>query len=108
MIRVGYATRNLTIPASTNRTLRLAGLQDTEKVRSLVHESLSGLKTILKWNVEHGVGLFRIGQSLIPFASHPDFPYDRETEHGEELRKVGELERSLSIRLEKPTKEKLC
>jgi hypothetical protein len=32
VIRLGYPTQNLTIPASTNRTLRLATLGDAEKV----------------------------------------------------------------------------
>jgi UV DNA damage endonuclease len=54
MIRLGYPTQNLTIPASTNRTLRLASLSDVEKVGWLVRE-------ILRWNAERGVGLFRIG-----------------------------------------------
>ena len=62
-------------------------------------ENLLGLETILRWNAEHGVNLFRIGQSLIPFASHPAFPYDWEAEHGDDLRGLGELARSLDIRL---------
>jgi UV DNA damage endonuclease len=99
VLRLGYPAQNLTIPASTNRTLRLANLGDAEKVRALVWENLLGLETILRWNAEHGVNLFRIGQSLIPFASHPAFPYDWETEHGGDLREVGELARSLDIRL---------
>jgi UV DNA damage endonuclease len=99
VIRLGYPTQNLTIPASTNRTLRLANLGDAEKVRALVFENLLGLETILQWNVEHGVKLFRMGQSLIPFASHPAFPYDWEAEHGDDLRELGELARSLDIRL---------
>lgn len=99
MIRLGYPTQNLTIPASTNRTLRLANLGDAEKVRALVWENLIGLETILRWNAEHGVKLFRIGQSLIPFASHPAFPYDWEVEHGDDLREIGELTRSLDSRL---------
>ena len=99
MIRLGYPAQNLTIPASTNRTLRLANLDDAEKVRALVFENLLGLETILRWNAEHGVNLFRIGQSLIPFASHPAFPYDWEAEHGDDLRGIGELARSLGIRL---------
>ena len=98
-IRLGYATQNLTIPASTNRTLRLAGLGDAEKVRALAWENLLGLETIVRWNADHGVPLFRIGQSLVPFASHPDFPYDWEAEHGDDLREIGELARSLGIRL---------
>ena len=99
MIRLGYPTQNLTIPASTNRTLRLAGLGDAEKVRAVVWENLLGLETILRWNAEHGVRLFRIGQSLVPFASHPAFPYDWEAEHGDDLREIGVLARALGIRL---------
>ena len=40
-------------------------------------------------NTERGVGHFRIGQNLIPFASHPAFPYDWESEHGGALREAG-------------------
>ncbi|MBA2714541.1 MAG: UV DNA damage repair endonuclease UvsE [Rubrobacteraceae bacterium] len=99
MIRLGYPTQNLTIPASTNRTLRLAGLTNAEKLRGLVRENIADLKTILRWNAEHGVGLFRMGQNLIPFASHPAFPYDWVDEHGDDLREAGELARNLGIRL---------
>lgn len=99
MIRIGYPTQNLTIPASTNRTLRLANLSDAEKVRGLVRENIAGLRAILEWNARHEVGLFRMGQSLIPFASHPAFPYDWESEHGDTLREAGERARALGIRL---------
>jgi UV DNA damage endonuclease len=99
VIRLGYPAQNLTIPASTNRTVRLASLTDAEKVRALVWENLLGLETILRWNAERGIGLFRMGQSLVPFASHPAFPYDWEAEHGDDLREIGELARSLGIRL---------
>jgi UV DNA damage endonuclease len=99
VIRLGYPTQNLTIPASTNRTLRLANLRDAERVRTLVWENFLGLESILRWNADHGVKLFRIGQSLIPFASHLAFPYDWEAEHGDDLRAIGALARSLGIRL---------
>ncbi len=98
-MQLGYPTQNLTIPASTNRTLRLASLVDVEKVKGLVRENIADLKRILRWNADHGVGLFRMGQNLIPFASHPAFPYDWDTEHGEMLREAGELARDLGIRL---------
>ena len=99
MIRLGYPAQNLTIPATTNRTLRLASLKDQEKLRGLVRDNTSGLETILRWNAERGIDLFRIGQGLIPFASHPAFPYDWEAEHGDELRGIGGLARELGIRL---------
>ncbi len=99
MIRYGYPAQNITLPATTNRTLRLAGLVDVEKVRALVWENLLGLETIVRWNAERGISLFRIGQGLIPFASHPAFPYDWAEEHGDDLRELGALARSLGVRL---------
>ncbi len=81
VIRFGYPTQNLTIPASTNRTLRLASLPNVENVRGLVRENVADLKTILRWNADHGVGLFRMGQNLIPFAKeHALVPMDVEIE----------------------------
>ena len=99
MIRLGYPTQNLTIPAGTNRTLRLANLQDVEKLKTLIRANIAGLKEIVRWNAERDIGLFRMGQSLIPFASHPAFPYDWRKEHEEELRKAGELARTVGVRL---------
>jgi UV DNA damage endonuclease len=58
-----------------------------------------GVETIVRWNAERGIGLFRIGQGLIPFASHPAFPYDWAEEHGEDLGELGALARSLGVRL---------
>lgn len=99
VVRLGYATQNLTLPASTNRTLRLASLGDHEKLRNLIRENIAGLEKILWWNAARGIELFRIGQSLIPFVSHPAFPYGWEAEHGDGLRETGALARSLGIRL---------
>ena len=99
MIRYGYPAQNLTLPATTNRTLRLSSLADAEKVRALVWENLLGLETIIRWNAERGICLFRMGQGLIPFASHPAFPYDWADEHGDDLREMGALARSLGVRL---------
>ena len=99
VIRLGYPAQNLTIPATTNRTLRLSSISDVEKLQGLVRGNIAGLKAILRWNAERGIPLFRMGQDLIPFASHPSFPYDWEAEHGEELRGLGALARDLGIRL---------
>ena len=99
MIRYGYPAQNLTLPATTNRTLRLASLADAEKVRALVWENMLGLETIVRWNAERGIRLFRIGQGLIPFASHPAFPYDWSEEHGDDLRELGALARAVGVRL---------
>lgn len=99
VIRLGYPAQNLSIPAGTNHSCRLASLADAEKVRSLVWENMTALEAILRWNAERGIPLFRMGQAMVPFASHPNFPYDWEAEHGEDLRWIGALARSLGIRL---------
>ncbi len=75
MIRLGYPCENLTLGATTNRTLRFAHLTE-ERAREKVAENLRDLERVLRWNPPHGFALFRIGQHLIPFASHPLFPYD--------------------------------
>lgn len=98
MIRLGYPCENLTLKASTNHTLRLASLTE-ERARAKVAENLKDLERILRWNAEVGFRLFRIGQHLIPFASHPLFPYDWEKVHGEELRRLGALAKALGQRL---------
>ncbi len=98
MIRLGYPCENLTLGATTNRTLRLARLEEG-RVRAKVAANLEDLRRILHWNRAQGFSLFRIGQHLIPFASHPAFPYDWEKAHGEELREVGRLAQSLGQRL---------
>jgi len=98
VIRLGYPCENLTLGASTNHTLHLASLTE-ERVRAKVAENLSDLERILRWNASHGFRLFRIGQHLIPFASHPAFPYAWERAHGAELGRLGRLARALGIRL---------
>lgn len=99
VIKLGYPTQNLTLPATTNRTLRLANLSNVRKIRGLIQENIEDLKRILLWNAERDIALFRMGQSLIPFASHPDFPYDWATEHSGDLSEVGVMARSYGIRL---------
>jgi len=98
VIRLGYPCENLTLGATTNRTLRLAHLAE-ERVREKVAENLRDLERILRFNASHGFALFRIGQHLIPFASHPLFPYPWEGAHKEELSRLGALAKSLGQRL---------
>ncbi len=99
MIRFGYASQNLTIPATTGRTLRLVNLPDAERVRSIAGQNLSDLETIVRWNAAHGIGLFRMSQQVIPFASHPAFPYSWEEEHGPELQRIGAVAQDVQVRL---------
>lgn len=99
MLRFGYASQNLTLAVTTGHTLRLANLHDADRVRALVETNLDALDAILSWNAAYGVGLFRMSQQLIPFASHPEFPYDWQTVHAPRLRALGTTAARLGIRL---------
>ena len=77
----------------------MVSLDNIEKVRAKIEQNLDDLECILRWNAAHGVGLFRIGQHLIPFASRPDFPYDWQHQHGSRLHELGFLARQLDQRL---------
>lgn len=98
MIRWGYPCENLTLDASTNHTLQLRNATE-ERIREKFEQNLRDLWRMLKWNVEQGIALFRIGQHLIPFASHPNFPYDWHRAHAEALREVGNFAREHRLRL---------
>lgn len=94
--RLGYACQNLSLPATTNHTVRLATLAGVE---SRIEANLQDLERMVRWNHAQGLGLLRIGSSMIPFASHADFPYDWRARHGDELARVGRIARELGVRL---------
>lgn len=98
-MQFGYASQNLTLGVTTGHTLRLSNVPDAARLHSVIEANLDALHTILCWNAEHGIGLFRMSQQLIPFASHPSFPYDWEAEHGPRLRELGTLAAALGVRL---------
>lgn len=95
--RWGYPCENRTLGATTLRTVRLANLEP-ERVRAKVRANLDDLERMVRFNAEVGLGLLRIGQQLIPFASHASFPYDWEREHGDRLAEIGVLARDAGIR----------
>lgn len=97
--RLGYPCMNLTLALGTGHTFRLATIGDAQKVRGVVERNLSNLERILRWNAEHAVRLFRIGSQLIPFGSHPAFPYNWRREHGARLAQLGRLARESGQRL---------
>jgi UV DNA damage endonuclease len=77
---LGYACINSELEKKkifTSRTMRLKTLLEkgTPYVRELVHKNLTDLQTIIEWNAEHDVHLFRLSSQMFPFASHPEHGY---------------------------------
>jgi len=76
---------------------------DTRRWQSGPHlrVSLERLRAIFSYLDRHDVRMYRMATALAPYASHPDLPrFHRQVEEcAEELAEVGELARSLGLRL---------
>jgi UV DNA damage endonuclease len=86
--RIGFPCVMSSLPLSTNHNFRLASLS-SEKLASTVERNLEEMETILEWMSDHGMKLFRIGSSLVPFASHPAMEYDWPEMAASRLAKIG-------------------
>ncbi|MBF5040781.1 UV DNA damage repair endonuclease UvsE [Aggregicoccus sp. 17bor-14] len=68
--RLGYVANCLSLGIGASHTCRLAGATP-ERLSSLIAQNLEELEQILLFNEAHGIHVYRIGSSLVPFASHP-------------------------------------
>ena len=68
--RLGYVANCLSIGMTASHTTRLANATP-RKLEELIAWNLAELEQILLFNEAHGIEVFRIGSSLVPFASHP-------------------------------------
>lgn len=98
MIRLGYACINLTLEASTNSTTRLALIGERDRWLAACRRNIEGMERILEFNGQHGLN-FRVGSSMVPFASHPALSHDWVQLLGPELRRLGQRAQDLGIRL---------
>lgn len=67
--RIGFACTMADSPLSTCHTFRLANLNESQLAKT-IDQNLADLTQILEWMEPHPLRLFRIGSSLVPFASH--------------------------------------
>ncbi|MDX6412687.1 MAG: damage endonuclease [Gaiellaceae bacterium] len=68
-----------------------------ERIREVTAINLDALGAILRWNVDHGIEVFRISSNTIPFGSHPVNTVRWWDEFGPELTELGRLMRGMSI-----------
>lgn len=69
-VRLGYVANCLSLGIGTSHTCRVANAT-AKRLNELIAVNLEELERILRFNEARGVGLFRIGSSLVPLASHP-------------------------------------
>lgn len=87
-MRIGYACVNGAVKASASRTFRLASFSE-ERAIDTIASNLRVLRTILEWNVAHGILYYRISSGTIPLASHPVMTFDWKTHFADELGEIG-------------------
>ncbi len=97
-MRVGYPCINRSIGCTSSRTFRLASYSDKRLVATVEH-NLDCLERVLEWNVEHGIGFFRITSDLVPFASHPVCTFDWAREFRGRFLALGRLVRRHRMRI---------
>lgn len=68
--RLGYVANCLTLGIGASHTTRLANATP-ERLEALIEQNLGELEQILLFNEAHGIQVYRISSSLVPFASHP-------------------------------------
>lgn len=102
MIRaIGYAGICLGLPGvSITRTARLANATP-ERLRELTRANLIDLGKILAYNVAHRFCLFRINQSIVPYASHAvnTLHWWEEDEFAPLLRELGDYIKQHELRV---------
>jgi len=66
-----------------------------------LRHSLDALRAVLEYLARHEISMYRFTASLAPYATHPDLPqfHGQVSECAAELAAVGELARSLDVRL---------
>ena len=97
-MRVGYPCINRSIGCTSSRTFRLASYSG-HRLAGTVGHNLDCLERVLRWNVEHGIGFFRITSDLVPFASHQVCAYDWARQFQARFRTLGRLVRRHRMRI---------
>lgn len=87
-MNIGYACLGIAIPGSKMKSTILKNAI-TERLLSLIEHNLNALESMIDYNIENGVKLFRISSDLIPFGSSvaAELPWD--TIFAEKLSTIG-------------------
>lgn len=98
-MRVGYACICLGEGEARSQRTTILRNATPERLRELIQFNLDGLERVLHYNEAHQLRLFRIGNSFVPFASHPVNELRWWDDYGYRFRHVGRWVRQHGHRL---------
>jgi UV DNA damage endonuclease len=96
--RLGFACLCTALENSSPRGTILRNAT-SERLRELIGTNLDRLGSVLRFNVAHGIRLFRISSDMIPFGSHPVNRTRWWEEFGEQLEALGAYIRRHDLRV---------
>lgn len=96
--RLGYVANALTLGIGASHTCRLAGATP-ERLDALTAQNLEELERILLFNEAQGIHVYRIGSSLVPFASHAVHTLPWWTTHARTFERLARIARRSGQRL---------
>ncbi len=105
-VRLGYVAISRTLLESYCHTMtytRFQALTEEERFEKwtlLVKENLKNLKKILQYNVKNKIAFFRISQTLIPLATHPEMKYDYLTPFEKNWKEIGNYIKKHNLRVD--------
>lgn len=96
--RLGYVATCLSLGIGASHTCRLANATP-ERLEQLIAANLEELERILRFNEAHGIFVYRVTSSLVPFASHPINALPWGTTFRRDFERIGSIARGSGQRL---------
>lgn len=97
-MRIGYACLAIGVADASFKSCTLKHATH-EKLAEITSSNLNALGSLLTYNQECGIRLFRISSDIIPFGSHPAISFAWDIRFQDQLTSLGEKARSAGIRL---------
>lgn len=95
---IGYACLALGLPNSQLRSCRLQNASP-DKLYSLIQNNLAALESIIDYNIDNGIELYRISSDLIPFGSSVALDLPWEKRFAEDFSRLGQKIKNSQLRV---------
>lgn len=106
-IRLGYVAISLTLnevdhyqTITWTKFHQLDRKEGEKKLNDIINHNLDYLERILKYNLQNEVYFYRMSQSMIPLATHPDYSYDYISNYQKKWKRIGKIIKKNKMRID--------